>query len=304
MDESKLTSSNVVEGGISSTKEDVASGKSDDKLEDKEIDEEEEEENYYEREQAKKEEATKVGEDKLPMFKFNREEALAFGIEDATDAEDIPEQFKLAPTKDKNKGGALELPSMKDVLSRKKIAQQQGISTDAKDEPLVEDTQKKIKRSNIQTFNKLLEVEPNADTDLSFFEEEKYGTVSALLGEGAKSFLGLPFAILQTGHFIGTLAIMLMAFVEYPGFPLTNLPTPIRESLQGGLLTIYTINAVLAVIATFKAAERGQPKALWAMKTLGVGGLAFDQLTQLPTKEQMAKVKNQGKKTTSRGRKM
>jgi hypothetical protein len=44
---------------------------------------------------------------------------------------------------------------MKDVLSRKKIAQQQGISTDAKDEPLVEDTQKKIKRSNIQTFNKV-----------------------------------------------------------------------------------------------------------------------------------------------------
>lgn len=97
---------------------------------------------------------------------------------------------------------------------------------------------------------------------------------------------------------------MLMAFVEYPGFPLTNLPTPIRESLQGGLLTIYTINAVLAVIATFKAAERGQPKALWAMKTLGVGGLALDQLTQLPTKEQMAKLKKQGTKTLTRGRKM
>jgi hypothetical protein len=44
---------------------------------------------------------------------------------------------------------------MKDVVSRKKIAQQQGISTGAKDEPLVEDTQKKIKRSNIQTFNKV-----------------------------------------------------------------------------------------------------------------------------------------------------
>ncbi len=78
-DESKVTSSNFVEGGISSTKEDVASGKSDDKLEDKDIDEEEEEENYYGREQGKKEEATKVGEDKLPLFKFNREEALAFG---------------------------------------------------------------------------------------------------------------------------------------------------------------------------------------------------------------------------------
>ncbi len=128
--------------------------------------------------------------------------------------------------------------------------------------------------------------------------------MSALLGEGAKSFLGLPFAILQTGHFIGTLAIMLMAFVEYPGFPLTNLPTSIRESLQGGLLTVYSVNAVLAVVATFKAEERGQPKALWAMKTFGVGGLAFDQLTQLPTKEQMAKLKRQGTANKTRGRKL
>lgn len=95
-----------------------------------------------------------------------------------------------------------------------------------------------------------------------------------------------------------------MAFVEYPGFPLTNLPTPIRESLQGGLGTIYTINAVLAVIATGKAAERGQPKALWAMKTLGVGGLALDQLTQLPTKEQMANLKKPGTKSRTRGRQM
>ncbi len=80
---------------------------------------------------------------------------LSIGIEDATDAEDIPEQFQLAPTKDKKKGGALELPSMKDVMSRKKVVPQQGIRTDATDEPLVEDTPPKIKRSNIQTFNKV-----------------------------------------------------------------------------------------------------------------------------------------------------
>lgn len=144
-------------------------------------------------------------------------------------------------------------------------------------------------------IQQLLEVEPNADTDLSFFEEEGYGAVSALLGEGAKSFLGLPFPVLQVGHFIGALGIMLMAFIEYPGFPLTNLPTPIRESLQGGLGTIYFTNAVLAVLAAFKADERGQPKALWVIKTFSVGGLAYDQLTQLPTKEHMAKMKS-GKK--------
>ena len=65
-------------------------------------------------------------------------------------------------------------------------------------------------------------------------EEEEYGTVSALLAERAKPFLGLPSGPLQVGHFIGALGIILMAFVEYPGFPLTNLPTPIRDALAGG----------------------------------------------------------------------
>jgi len=80
----------------------------------------------------------------------------------------------------------------------------------------------------------LLESQPYADADDSFFEQEEYGTVSALLGENAKSFLGIPPGPLQVGHFIGALVIFLMAFVEYPGFPLTNLPTPVRECFQGG----------------------------------------------------------------------
>jgi len=80
----------------------------------------------------------------------------------------------------------------------------------------------------------LLEVEPNADGDSQYFEKEEYGTISALLGEGAKSFLGIPPGPLQIGHFIGFLGISLCAFVSYPGFPLTNLPTPIRDALQGG----------------------------------------------------------------------
>lgn len=75
-DESKVTSSNVVEGGISSTKEDVATSKSDKVEVEEDIDEGEEEENN---EQGEQETATKVGEDKVPVFKFSREEALAFG---------------------------------------------------------------------------------------------------------------------------------------------------------------------------------------------------------------------------------
>jgi hypothetical protein len=80
----------------------------------------------------------------------------------------------------------------------------------------------------------LLEEQPYADADDSYFEDEEYGTVSALLAEGAKPFLGIPPGPLQVGHFIGALGIILCAFVEYPGFPLTNLPTPIRDALQGG----------------------------------------------------------------------
>jgi hypothetical protein len=138
----------------------------------------------------------------------------------------------------------------------------------------------------------LLEQQPFADADDSYFEEEKYGAVSALLGERAKPFLSIPFGPLQVGHFIGSLVIVLMAYVEYPGFPLTNLPTPLRECFQGGLGTVYAINTLLAVAVALKLApDRGQPVFLWAIKTFSVGGLALDQLMQLPTLEEMEKAK-------------
>ena len=54
---------------------------------------------------------------------------------------------------------------------------------------------------------------------------------------------------------------------------------------------MYLINVVLAVLSAFKAMERGQPVALWVTKTLSVGGLAYDQLTQLPTLEQIEEAK-------------
>ncbi len=56
---------------------------------------------------------------------------------------------------------------------------------------------------------------------------------------------------------------------------------------------MYLINTVLAVLAAFKAGERGQPAGLWIAKTFTVGGLAYDQLTQLPTTEEMEQAKAQ-----------
>lgn len=242
-------------------------------------------------------EIDKPGKSETPAisFKFDRAEALALGIEDASDQDDddggVPSpDFKLsaAPRSSQKiqEKGAIDLPSMQDVLLRK-----QKTSPDKQAELQKQVPQEKIDRRDIQKFKKLLEVDPNADMDTSNFIPDEYNTVSALLGEGAKSFLGLPFAVLQVGHFILALGIVLMAFVQYPGFPLTNLPSKLRESLQQGLGIVYLINTVLAVLAIFEADKRSQPKALWAAKTFTVGGLAFDQLTQLPTKEQLAKSK-------------
>lgn len=76
-DDSKISSSNVVEASLSSTKEDVAIRKSD-KLEVQNKDDEVEEEDDN-KEPEEKETAPKVGDDKVPVFKFSREEALAFG---------------------------------------------------------------------------------------------------------------------------------------------------------------------------------------------------------------------------------
>jgi hypothetical protein len=202
-------------------------------------------------------------------FQFELEDAILKGIENESSGGDSSDD-------------PLVLPDIKDMLKKKEIEQEKERIEEEKRQSV-----KKIKRSDKEAFRKLLESQPFADADDSYFEQEEYGTVSALLGENAKSFIGIPPGPLQVGHFIGALVIFLMAFVEYPGFPLTNLPTPVRECFQGGLGTIYLINLVLAVLATFKAEERGQSKVLWGIKTFSVGGLAFDQLTQLPTLEEV-----------------
>ncbi|KAL3925576.1 MAG: hypothetical protein SGARI_005817, partial [Bacillariaceae sp.] len=196
----------------------------------------------------------------------------------------VVDSMEAVPPTPEAEDGAIPLPDIKDTLRRKEVEQQMARLEEEQEVP-----QKKIDRKDRTALLKLLEQQPYADADESFFEEEEYTTVSALLGERAKPFLGIPTGPLQVGHFIGSLVIVLMAFVQYPGFPLTNLPTPLRGALQGGLGVVYAINIVLAVMAAFKAGERGQPAPLWIAKTFSVGGLAYDQLTQLPTTEEVEK---------------
>lgn len=191
-----------------------------------------------------------------------------------------------------------------EFLAKRKERQE----NDANDTPAVT-TKKKIKRSDIEAYTRLLEMDPLADEDGRYFEDEdEIDFISALLGDvepGVKetaeeenrtgkrvvkktSFLGIGSGPLQLGHFFGSLAIVLCAFVEYPGFPLTNLPDPLRGALQGGLGTVYLINTVLAVLAGISAPSRNQSSALWAAKTFAVGGIAYDQLMQIPTPEEAA----------------
>lgn len=182
--------------------------------------------------------------------------------------------------------GSIPLPDIRDTLQRKKMGE-----TPEKG-PMDDNMPKtKIDRTDRKALLKLLEQDPYADGDDSFFFEQDYTSISAWLGEGTKPFLGIPTGPLQVGHTIGALVIVLMAFVEYPGFPLTNLPTPLRGALQGGLGTIYTINVLLCIVAFFKAQERGQSAPIWIAKTLTVGGLALDQLSQLPTIEEVEAAK-------------
>jgi hypothetical protein len=61
-----------------------------------------------------------------------------------------------------------------------------------------------------------------------------------------------------------------------------------HDDLQSGLGTIYLINTILAVVAAMSAPSRNQSAILWGAKTFAVGGIAYDQLMQIPTPEEAA----------------
>lgn len=200
-----------------------------------------------------------------------------------------------------------DLFDSREFLQRKREKQLEEASKEGRPTSAIP-TRKKIKRSDVKAYEKLLEMDPIADEDDSYFEDEGIDFISALLGDvepgvgddsdenvnksGNKvqkktSFLGIGSGPLQVGHFFGALSVVLMAFVEYPGFPLTNLPDPLRGSFQVGLGTIYLINTILAVLAAISAPSRNQSSLLWGVKTFAVGGIAYDQLMQIPTPEEL-----------------
>eukprot|EP00585_Thalassiosira_rotula_P013037 CAMPEP_0196130874 /NCGR_PEP_ID=MMETSP0910-20130528/1097_1 /TAXON_ID=49265 /ORGANISM="Thalassiosira rotula, Strain GSO102" /LENGTH=379 /DNA_ID=CAMNT_0041390257 /DNA_START=107 /DNA_END=1246 /DNA_ORIENTATION=+ len=213
-----------------------------------------------------------------------------------------------------------DLFDSREFLQRKREKQMEDAATAGKPSSVIP-TKKKIKRSDVKAYERLLEMDPLADEDDSYFEDEGIDFISALLGDvepgvgddsdenvnksGNKvqkktSFLGIGSGPLQVGHFIGALGVILMAFVEYPGFPLTNLPPPLRGALQGGLGTIYLINIVLAVLAAISAPSRNQSSLLWGAKTFAVGAIAYDQLMAIPTPEELVERARKEEEMTKR----
>lgn len=235
--------------------------------------------------------------------------------------------FSLSNQQQQEDGTQLEdLFDSREFLQRKREKQLEDQSKVGKPSSVIP-TKQKIKRSDVKAYTKLLEMDPLADEDSSYFEDENDGNISiiqALLGDvepgvgtdtdeasnksgnrvqKKTSFLGIGSGPLQVGHFIGALGVVLMAFVEYPGFPLTNLPSQLRGALQGGLATIYGINLVMAVIAALSAPGRNQPALLWGAKTFAVGGIAYDQLMQIPTPQELEeRAKEEAEMNKLRGR--
>ena len=65
------------------------------------------------------------------------------------------------------------------------------------------------------------------------------------------------------------------------------LPMSLRQRIRIGLGTIYLINTVLAIFSATSAPSRNQSSLLWGAKTFAVGAIAYDQLMQIPTPEEL-----------------
>ncbi|CAM9135823.1 unnamed protein product [Chrysoparadoxa australica] len=177
--------------------------------------------------------------------------------------------------------GVMPLPDLKD-LSRKSEKK-------AKKAESLPDKPAPVSRKDIKSFTRLLELDPEADSDDTLFTTPEYDSFSAVLGE-SRPFLGIPNAYIQIGHLILLVASLVCGLLYTPGagFPLTELPKEIRSFIQEGLLITYAINAVISFAARGKAEDLKQPVNFWGIKCFLLGGLAYNELTQL---EELAKQK-------------
>jgi len=221
--------------------------------------------------EKKEEDAVKVRRGK--QFQGSAAEAAAEAVKEWTG---VPENLRYDPTFE------IPIPS-ETVVSLSDIATKfdGAIETDqAKSLPTLAELGKKakgsiLKRQQEEEEKVAKELEPLDDYDLS----------AAFLGEG-RPVLGIPLPFLQSCHTVVILVTLLCAFVEFPGFPLTNFPYELREFLKQGLIVIYFINAVLAWDSLKQAKKREQSVSFWALKCFVLGALAHNELLSIRVKPQ------------------
>jgi len=178
-----------------------------------------------------------------------------------------------------------QIPELEEVFeeaARRKLQQEKRADINAAK------AREKIRRSDTERIREELLYDPFADTQFERFVEDRkpVDAVGAVFGEGlapAQPFLGfIPTSFLQTGHLVLLFVVALCGLVEDPGNPLTNLPLPIRNFFVTGLGLVFAVNVVLSALSISPAIARKQPWYFWAFKTLLLGGLAYDELMQIP----------------------
>eukprot|EP00752_Nemacystus_decipiens_P005604 g5072.t1 len=178
--------------------------------------------------------------------------------------------------------GVMPLPDFKDLALKPRKKERQKKATEVEEA-------NKVERGNMAAFTKLLELDPEADSEDALFTTESYDAFSSILGEG-KPFVGIDNSYLQSGHTVLLALVLVCAFIDLPGFPLTSLPYDLREFLKTGMLVVYAINSAIAYLSYLEAKRVGQPAVFWTFKGFVLGGLSFNELSQIePRKIKPAK---------------
>lgn len=204
----------------------------------------------------------------------------------STEEELGPDEIPDFPVADESK---FKLPELNSSIKRKrKPRESETASTPENDS----ESKNKLTTENISRLTaayrsggndaKQLIMEIEKDPDYLFQTgnaKGEYDLASAIIGTGQPNKEGvylLPY--LQSGHILLLGIILLVAFIYYPGFPLTEAEDSVRDGLKAGLATVFLVNACLSVLAFRSAKERKQPAVFWGMKTLLLGNLAFNEL--------------------------
>lgn len=197
-----------------------------------------------------------VGSPLPPGLRYDPDEELPIPSEAALSLSDIATRFdgSIAPEK-KDEDSGDKLPSLAELGKRA-----QGNI---------------LRRQQEEKEAAMKELEPIDDYDLS----------AGILGEG-RPVMGIGLPYLQSCHTVVLLVTLLCAFVEFPGFPLTNLPYEYRDFLKTGLVVIYFINGVLAFDSIKQAKKREQSVFFWALKCFVLGALAHNELLLIREKKQ------------------